>query len=759
MRQAPLRYSRLASGTVILALLASLPSCRLHPDCPVPDPGALESRVVVFDAATGDRLPLAELSRRLAAADAIFLGETHNDETTHEIEQAIYEALVAERGGAVTLALEMFSRDRQRLLDDYLAGRLPEHEFLAQAQPWANYATAYRPLVESARRAGLPVVASNAPRALAVRIARGRAAGFAELSSEERMLVAPELRPASADTWERFARAVRGHGGSVSGSLEEEHLYSVQSVWDNTMAHSCVEALDRNPEHLVLHLNGSFHSDFSGGLVQQLRSRRPKLDLQTVTIVPVPDLEELSKPADAARADYVVYAKERGYDLSENRYWVRVPAELCWSLHVPRGGEADRWPLLIWLAGEEGRARDVAEWWRLALGDEAAVAVVEPFHPVEAREGHLLGRWYLDESFFRDSERIVAGLGRLEEYVERWFPVDGSRVVIAGEGRGATLLVAWALYGERESSSAACLAFLPAREPRFDEIPFPDPIDEATAAPRTCIYASEGHTEWWLSAADDVSDLGRNLEVRAYPSEHSSLLAFAERSMRIQLGLESGEVATDGTPPVIVVAEREHPQPLWLDLCVRALANAGRHACIVSAEALAGALSEEDERGGASVLWACFDHEAPQARASSPGVIWSAADLADGVALPVARGAFAGVTVLVIQGALEESAKHDWVALEETNAIQVHSRFASLRVAFDGSSPSLADVLRDLEASGTSSVLVVPAVFAARLAEMAALHAIAAPWEDRLRIEWQPGLGAELYRIVARKLALPEPSR
>ena len=53
----------------------------------------------------------------------MFLGETHDDETTHRLELAVYEGLLHRKPKQVVLAMEMFERDVQQVLDDYLAGR------------------------------------------------------------------------------------------------------------------------------------------------------------------------------------------------------------------------------------------------------------------------------------------------------------------------------------------------------------------------------------------------------------------------------------------------------------------------------------------------------------------------------------------------------------------------------------------------------------------------------------------------------------
>src|ERR1035437_8181524 len=62
-----------------------------------------------------------------SSADVLFLGEQHDDPATHRLEAATLEGL-ARRRGNVVLAMEMFERDVQPSLDDYLAGRSTEGE-------------------------------------------------------------------------------------------------------------------------------------------------------------------------------------------------------------------------------------------------------------------------------------------------------------------------------------------------------------------------------------------------------------------------------------------------------------------------------------------------------------------------------------------------------------------------------------------------------------------------------------------------------
>src|SRR6516165_549009 len=75
----------------------------------------------------------------LARADVIFLGEQHDDPNTHRLELAVLEGLTR-RHVPLVLGLEMFERDAQPVVDQYLAGTITEEQFLAASRPWPRYA-------------------------------------------------------------------------------------------------------------------------------------------------------------------------------------------------------------------------------------------------------------------------------------------------------------------------------------------------------------------------------------------------------------------------------------------------------------------------------------------------------------------------------------------------------------------------------------------------------------------------------------------
>lgn len=684
----------------------------------------------ILDTGSGKSLSLGALIQRLAAHDVVFLGETHLDEVTHGVELAVYDQLLARTDGKVVLAMEMFSRADQPALDGYTSGAITEADFLSKVKVWGNYTTGYRPLVERARRQGATVVGSNVPRSLTRTIAMGGKTAYESLSQADRALVAPELLPGSDGYWDRVSRAVRGHGPSMQVD-PEARLYAVQNVWDNTMAHSCAEALDRHAGHVVLHINGSFHSNYREGTVAQLARRKPDARIATVAIIPTDDLARAGRELDSKLADYVIYADRRARGKNRGSHAVYLTRELKYRLHVPDGASRDKpVPLLIWLAREGTRSADVAAYWKLAVGEKAAIAVVEMPHRQREDSLYLGGRWYWSDSFSEDVAAVAGGVDEIRRYVTEYFPVADSTsqgkepagespVVVAGRGAGATVVTAAALYAGNDRFQA--LAFEPARYARLRSASLPERAPGATLA----LWSEEVSGEFWEKESSDYQKVGLSMSV----SSQSGTLDHFEIANQVRIALGMSE------------------SPAWVQGAdsparTRATGTAGW-------SVLARSWIEIYEMSAAV---------AGQSDLSPPGVATrlSAARFADGQALPMAPGPFGGTTIVVLPADTPADQRAAWLELEAKNALAARSRFTRVQVAIQGGAPSLAEKLDGVRKAGRSNVLVVPAVFAASVETMRSLVTEAGSLEG-FTVAWLPGLGGRLHVTAAGQKAGTKP--
>jgi uncharacterized iron-regulated protein len=261
---------------------------------------------------------LADLSR----ADAVIVGEQHDDPATHRLQSAMLEGLLRRRV-PVTVSMEMFERDVQPVLDRYLAGAIPEDEFLRESRPWPRYMSDYRPIVELARAHQWPVIAANVPRRYATDIAKSGKGTLDALGAQDRTYVARDLRCPHDDYYKRFAGQMSGHqgGASANGKSDKpsaadrettERYYWSQCLKDETMAESIAAAVERQgtARGPVVHLTGAFHGDFGGGTTDRVRRRLGRRRVVVVSILPVANLDAVAPRGDERkRAEYLVYAQ------------------------------------------------------------------------------------------------------------------------------------------------------------------------------------------------------------------------------------------------------------------------------------------------------------------------------------------------------------------------------------------------------------------------------------------------------------------
>ncbi len=312
-------FSRIRSVLAPALSVALITACSGARVAPVTAPApATSSAARIVSGSTGKDVSFASMVDDASRADVVFFGETHDDEETHRAEYALLSAIGARRG-KVVLSLEMFERDVQPVLDAYLAGQIDEAAFRERSRPWPNYATDYRPLVELAKAKGWPVIAANVPRPLASMVSRGGLAAVDTLTNGRRALVARDLQCPKDKYYENFVEVMGG--GHATGPQPTtaapspmqgmtDLFYQAQCIKDETMAESIVAARDKaGAGALVVHYNGSFHSDYSLGTVARVARRAPSARLVVLSGVPTPAPDQAVIAELQARGQYLVIVK------------------------------------------------------------------------------------------------------------------------------------------------------------------------------------------------------------------------------------------------------------------------------------------------------------------------------------------------------------------------------------------------------------------------------------------------------------------
>lgn len=259
----------------------------------------------IFDG-KGNPATMADVLKAAAASDALFLGEQHDDAVGHAFQAEIFRQIVATEmaNRKIGLTLEMFERDVQIVLDEYLSGLITENHFLLSSRPWGNYKWDYRPLVEVAREKKLPVIAANAPRRYINMVSRNGRDALKGLSKDAMKSLPPLPYAEPSAAYSAKFKALMGPSPEAQMGIDK--ILASQSLWDAAMAHAVATFLEKNKKGLAVHLNGSFHTENRLGTVEHLLKYRPKTRVTVVTMRYEDDFRTFDKAKHTDIGDFVV---------------------------------------------------------------------------------------------------------------------------------------------------------------------------------------------------------------------------------------------------------------------------------------------------------------------------------------------------------------------------------------------------------------------------------------------------------------------
>ncbi|MDF7810225.1 ChaN family lipoprotein [Hymenobacter sp. YC55] len=252
--------------------------------------------------ATGKAADYEKMLKELAKADVVFFGEQHNDPMGHWLELQLTKDLARLKQGQFVLGMEMLERDVQPQVDQYTTGELDDKAFEEQSRPWPNYGTDYKPLLQLAKQQKFRVVGTNVPRRYASQVAKGSLTALNELPAEEKAWIVP--LPMTVDyELPGYKNMAKMFGGDAAHAAGVQNIIQAQALKDATMAHFLAQA--RAEGQLLLHLNGSYHSDNHDGIIAYLRQSNPKLKVLTISTVSQEQLSKLDKENEQ-KADFVL---------------------------------------------------------------------------------------------------------------------------------------------------------------------------------------------------------------------------------------------------------------------------------------------------------------------------------------------------------------------------------------------------------------------------------------------------------------------
>jgi uncharacterized iron-regulated protein len=277
----------------------------------------------IVDARTRTSVDEAAFWTRLAGVRAICIGEEHPNPHHHWLQLHVVRELTRRlpRGARLALAMEMFQRPFQGVLDDYAAKRIDAATLRSRSgyeERWGYDYGFYGPTIDAAVGAGGQLLAANAAKELTKKVVHH---GLESLTPDEKAQV-PELRlddtahrawfdmlmedmggssahsqakaaepppdgkaskpgppgkpaddkAADADKGQAAKAAPHGAGEGRPEMPSADRVYTVQVIWDETMADTAAKWLATNPGGHVILLAGNGHCHDSA-IINRMKRR------------------------------------------------------------------------------------------------------------------------------------------------------------------------------------------------------------------------------------------------------------------------------------------------------------------------------------------------------------------------------------------------------------------------------------------------------------------------------------------------------
>ncbi|AUC20909.1 hypothetical protein BTO15_01730 [Polaribacter sejongensis] len=244
-----------------------------------------------------------KMIKDLADSDMVFFGEYHYNPISHWMQLEVSKSLFEIKGNSLFFGAEMLESGNQLVLNEYLSELYPESKMIPEmTQMWNNYSTDYRPLVEFAKENKLRFIATNIPRRYASLISKKGISALKELSPEALALIGPDLETYFDPTVKAYAEMADNMGGHVPPNML--NIQTAQAAKDATMAHFSLKNFTKGD--LLLHIEGSYHSNYEQGIIWWIHKIKPGLNLKSITTVTKSEWDKMTKEEKNTIANYIL---------------------------------------------------------------------------------------------------------------------------------------------------------------------------------------------------------------------------------------------------------------------------------------------------------------------------------------------------------------------------------------------------------------------------------------------------------------------
>ena len=223
-----------------------------------------------------------EVEKYFSQQQVVILGERHDIFDHHRWQLQVIAGLYALHPD-LAIGFEMFPREAQPVLDEWVAGKLSEAEFLKKSN-WYNYwsfdPTLYLPIFNFARINHIPMIALNVNHAFFNEVQQR---GWAAIPKDQRKGITDPAPPQRAylemlaEIFMQHLPGRHGHDEKLKDFSDQEkkgfkHFVEGQQLWDRSMAQGIARVAQEKNAPLIVGLMGSGHMMNGFGVPHQLEA-------------------------------------------------------------------------------------------------------------------------------------------------------------------------------------------------------------------------------------------------------------------------------------------------------------------------------------------------------------------------------------------------------------------------------------------------------------------------------------------------------
>lgn len=201
----------------------------------------------------------------LLSKKVIYIGENHTKFSNHLAQLQIIKYLY-KNNKKIIIAMEMFQKPFQKVLDDYIQGKLSKREFLRKTQyykRWGYDFKLYESILDFAKENKIKILALNIEKEIIDKVSKN---GFASLTEEERKKL-PEFLDFSNLSYRKFLKGIYSKHTTDKNFV---HFYEAQILWDESMAHNLAKYMKKFPNYTFIVLAGNGHLRYRYGIPSRL---------------------------------------------------------------------------------------------------------------------------------------------------------------------------------------------------------------------------------------------------------------------------------------------------------------------------------------------------------------------------------------------------------------------------------------------------------------------------------------------------------